>query len=138
MMAARGRRDVAGIKSLEDLQRLRAEALEKRRVMTTASRVQVTVFMGTCGIAAGARDAMRAILEGIEAEKLEGILVRQTGCIGQCTWEPLVEVTVADAPPVRYGRVTPERAARIMREHVAGGTPVAEFAISTQGQGSDR
>ena len=117
------------IKSIQDLQRIRAEALEKRRAKTTASRVQVTVFMGTCGIAAGARDAMRAILEAIEAEKLEGILVRQTGCIGQCTWEPLVEVTVADAPPVRYGRVTPGRAARIMREHVAGGTAVAEFAI---------
>jgi NADP-reducing hydrogenase subunit HndB len=120
---------VAGIKSLEDLQRVRAEALEKRRAKATAGRVQVTVFMGTCGIAAGARDAMRAVLTAIETEKLEGILVRQTGCIGQCTREPLVEVAVADAPPVRYGRVTPERAARIMREHVAGGTPVAEYVI---------
>ena len=129
---------MAAIKSLEDLQRLRAEALEKRQAKSTAGRVRVTVFMGTCGIAAGARDTMRTILEVIEAEKLEGILVRQTGCIGQCAWEPLVEVAIADGPPVRYGRVTRERAQRIMHEHVAGGAPVAEYAIPTQGQGSDR
>jgi NADP-reducing hydrogenase subunit HndB len=129
---------MAAIKSLEELQRLRAEALDKRQARTTAGRVQVTVFMGTCGIAAGARDAMRAILEVIEADQVPGILVRQTGCVGLCTWEPLVEVAVADAPPVRYGRVSRERALRIMREHIVGGTPVAEYVIPTQGQGSDR
>jgi NADP-reducing hydrogenase subunit HndB len=129
---------VGTIKSIQDLQRIRAEALEKRRAKSTAGRAQVTVFMGTCGIAAGARDAMRAILEVIEAEKLEGIVVRQTGCIGLCTNEPLVEVAVGDGPPIRYGRVSRERALRIMHEHVAGGTPVAEYAIPPQGQGSDR
>ncbi len=126
------------IKSLKDLQRLREEALEKRQAKTTAGRAQVTVFMGTCGIAAGARDAMRAILETIETQQLEGVLVRQTGCVGLCTWEPLVEVAVGDAPAVRYGHVSPERARRIMREHVVGGSPVAEYVIPTQGQGSDR
>ena len=126
------------IKSIQDLQRIRAEALEKRRAKSTEGRAQVTVFMGTCGIAAGARDAMRAILEVIEAEKLEGIVVRQTGCIGLCANEPLVEVAVGNEPAVRYGRVSRERALRIMHEHVAGGTPVAEYAIPVQGQGSDR
>ena len=120
---------MAAIKSIQDLQRLRAEALEKRQAKSTGGRVQVTVFMGTCGIAAGARDAMRVILEVIEKEKLEGILVRQTGCIGLCTSEPLVEVAEAGAPPVRYGRVSRERALRIMREHVVGGSAVAEYAI---------
>jgi NADP-reducing hydrogenase subunit HndB len=135
-MPAGGRRDVGAIKSIQDLQRIRAEAQEKRRAKSTEGRAQITVFMGTCGIAAGARDAMRAILEVIEAEKLEGIVVRQTGCIGQCTWEPLVEVAVKDASPVRYGRVSRERALRIMHEHVAGGTPVAEYEIPVPGQGS--
>ncbi len=129
---------MATIKCAEDLQRLRAEALEKRRAKTTAAQVQITVFMGTCGIAAGARDAMRAILEVIEKDGLEGVLVRQTGCIGLCTSEPLVEVAVADAPPVRYGRVSRERALRIMREHVAGGTPIPEYVISPHEQESDR
>lgn len=129
---------MTAIKSLKDLQRLREEALEKRRAKTTAGRAQVTVFMGTCGIAAGARDAMRAVLEVIETQQLEGILVRQTGCVGLCTWEPLVEVALGDAPAVRYGRVSPERARRIMREHVVGGSPVPEYVIPIQGQGSDR
>ncbi len=126
------------IRSIEDLQRLRAEALEKRRAKSSSGRVQVTVFMGTCGIAAGARDAMRAILEVIETEKLDGIQVRQTGCIGLCTSEPLVEVAVTGTAPVRYGRVSRERALRIMHEHVMGGTPVAEYSIPMQEQGSDR
>ena len=129
---------MATIKSLEDLQRLRTEALEKRQARSTGGRVQVTVFMGTCGIAAGARDAMRVILEVIEKERLEGVLVRQTGCVGLCTSEPLVEVAIAGTPPVQYGRVSRERALRIMREHVMGGTPVTEFAVPTHEQGSDR
>ncbi len=126
------------IKSLKDLQRLREEALEKRQAKSTSGRARVTVFMGTCGIAAGARDTMRAVLDVIESLQLEEILVRQTGCVGLCTWEPLVEVAIADAPAVRYGHVSPERARRIMREHVVGGNPVAEYLIPTQEQGSDR
>jgi (2Fe-2S) ferredoxin len=129
---------MATIRSLEDLQRLRAEALEKRQATSTGGRVQITVFMGTCGIAAGARDAMRAILEVIEKEQLEGILVRQTGCVGLCASEPLVEVAVAGTPPVRYGRVSRERALRIMREHVVGGTPVTGYVVPTHEQESDR
>ncbi len=129
---------MTAIKSLKELQRLREEALEKRQAKTTAGRAQITVFMGTCGIAAGARDTMRAILQVIETEQLEGILVRQTGCIGQCAWEPLVDVAMADAAAVRYGRVSPERARRIMREHIVGGKPVADYVVPTQGQGSVR
>ncbi len=129
---------MTAIRSLTDLQRLREEALEKRQAKTTAGRAQVTVFMGTCGIAAGARDVMRAILQVVEAEQLQGILVRQTGCIGQCAWEPLVDVAMGDAPAVRYGHVSPEHARRIMREHIVGGKPVADYVVPTQGQGSDR
>ena len=125
---------MAVIKSLEELKRLREEALEKRRAKATSGRGQVTVYMGTCGIAAGARDAMRAILEVIEADKLEGILVRQTGCIGLCAWEPLVDVTMGEAPAARYGRVSRERALRIMHEHVAGGRPVAEYIVPGEAQ----
>ncbi|HTU02263.1 MAG TPA: hypothetical protein VMG58_10625 [Candidatus Sulfotelmatobacter sp.] len=126
---------MAVIKSLDELKRLRTEALEKRRAKATAGRGQVTVYMGTCGIAAGARDAVRAVLEVIEAEKLDGILVRQTGCVGLCAWEPLVEVALGEAPPVRYGRVSRERAIRIMHEHVAGGRPVAEYVVPPEAQG---
>ena len=117
------------VKSVEELKRLREEALQKRRAKATTGRVQVTVFMGTCGIAAGAREAMKAILDVIESEGLQDILVKQTGCIGLCEWEPIVEVEIVGQPRVRYGHVSAERAARIMREHVVDGQAIDEFAM---------
>ena len=117
------------IKSLEDLKRVREEALEKRKVKTADGSVQVTVAMGTCGIAAGARDTMKAILDQIEADKLSGIVVTQTGCIGKCEWEPIVEVAVGAEPKVTYGKISAERARKIMRDHVQGGKVVSEWVV---------
>lgn len=116
------------IKSLEELKRLREQAIEQREAKQTSSRVQVVVGMGTCGIAAGARETVKAILEEIEAENLSGVLVKQTGCIGLCEQEPLVDVVIGEER-VRYGKVTPERAKTIMREHVLGGRVVSAFRV---------
>ena len=120
---------MANVKSLEDLKRLKEEALKKRQAMTTSGKAQVVVAMGTCGIAAGARETMKAILDQIEADKLSGIVVTQTGCMGKCEWEPIVEVAVGSEPKVTYGKVSAERAQQIMREHVQGGKVVSEFVI---------
>jgi NADP-reducing hydrogenase subunit HndB len=117
------------VKSLEELKRLREEALEKRTAKATSGRAQIVVGMGTCGIAAGARDTMKAILEVIENESLSGILVTQTGCVGLCEWEPIVKVVVGDGPKVTYGKVSPEMAKQIMKEHVEGGKILSEFVI---------
>ncbi len=120
---------MANIKSLEDLKRLREEALEKRKVKSASGQAQVIVAMGTCGIAAGARDAMKAILDTIESESLTGIVVSQTGCIGLCEREPIVQVVIGDQPKVTYGKVTPEVARRIMNEHVVKGNVVQDHVI---------
>ena len=117
------------VKSLEDLKRLREEALEKRKVKSGAGQVQVIVTMGTCGIAAGARDAMKAILDTIETENLTGIIVTQTGCVGLCEREPIVQVVIGEQPKVTYGKVTPEVARRIMNEHVVRGNVVKDYII---------
>jgi NADP-reducing hydrogenase subunit HndB len=117
------------IKSLEDLKRIREEALEKRRVKTASGMVQVSVAMGTCGIAAGARDTMKAILNYIEINQISGVAVTQTGCIGMCEREPIVQVTVGEQPKVTYGKVTPDIAERIMKEHVQEGKAVSEFVV---------
>jgi NADP-reducing hydrogenase subunit HndB len=85
--------------------------------------------MGTCGIAAGARDAMKAILNYIETNNVSGVVVTQTGCIGMCEREPIVQVTIGDQPKVTYGKVTPEIAERIMKEHVLAGKTVTEFIV---------
>jgi NADP-reducing hydrogenase subunit HndB len=120
---------MAAIKSVEELRRLKEEVLAKRAAKATTGRTQITVYMGTCGIAAGARDTMKAILGVIEADNLSDVLVKQTGCIGLCEWEPLVDVEVGDEAKVSYGKVTAERAERIMREHVIGGEVVGEFVV---------
>jgi (2Fe-2S) ferredoxin len=120
---------MAPIKSLDDLKRVREEALEKRRVKSASGQVQVIVGMGTCGIAAGARDTMKAILEFIEKSATTGIIVTQTGCIGQCEKEPIVQVVIGDQPKITYGKVNPEVARRIMQEHVTDGEVVSDHVI---------
>ena len=117
------------VKSLDDLKRIKEQATQKRDIKTASGQAQVTVAMGTCGIAAGARDTMKAVLETIETGGLQGIVVTQTGCIGLCEWEPIVQVTVGEQPKVIYGKVTPERAQQILKEHVVGGQVVKGLVV---------
>lgn len=109
------------INSIADLKQLREEALEKRRKIKDTGKAQISVAMGSCGIAAGARETLKAILNEIEVENLSGIKVNQTGCIGLCEEEPLVQVYIGDQPKVIYGHVSPDVARRIVKEHVAAG-----------------
>ncbi len=120
---------MSAIKSLDDLKRLREQALEKRQVKSVSGAVQVIVGMGTCGIAAGARDTMKSILKYIEENNLSGITITQTGCIGMCEKEPIVQVVIGEAPRVTYGKVTPEVAERIIHEHVVFGKPVKDHIV---------
>ncbi len=117
------------VKSLEDLHQLREEVLKKRQAKPATGHARIIVSMGICGIAVGAREAMKAILETIEAENLNGIVVTQAGCVGLCGWEPIVQVMVGDEPKVTYMKVSPERAKRIVQEHVVGGKVIPEFVI---------
>ncbi len=117
------------VKSLEDLHQLREEVLKKRQAKPATGHARIIVSMGTCGIAVGAQEAMKAILEAIEAENLNGIVVTQAGCVGFCGWEPIVQVMVGDEPKVTYMKVSPERAKRIVQEHVVGGKVIPEFVI---------
>jgi NADP-reducing hydrogenase subunit HndB len=118
------------VKSLDDLKKLREQALQKRDVKKAEGHAQVIVGMGTCGIAAGARDTMKAILDIIENEGLSGIIVTQTGCIGLCEKEPIVQVMVGSSEKVVYGKVSPEVARQIMHDHVVAGKVVDNHVIS--------
>jgi len=117
------------IKSLDELKRVREEALQKKQMKATAGTIQVIVAMGTCGIAAGARDTMKSVLNFIETEKVSGVTVTQTGCIGRCEQEPIVQVVLGDEPKVMYGKVNPQVAEKIMKQHVQNGQPVKENII---------
>lgn len=117
------------IKSLDELKRIREEALRKKQLKATPGNIQVIVAMGTCGIAAGARDTMRSILKFIEAENISGVTVTQTGCIGLCEQEPILQVVLGSQPKVIYGKVNPQVAEKIMKQHVQSGQPVKENII---------
>ena len=117
------------VKSLDDLKKIKEQATQKRDIKTASGQAQVTVAMGTCGIAAGARETMKAVLDTIETDSLQGIIVTQTGCIGLCEWEPIVQVTIGDQPKVTYGKVTAERAQQILKEHVVGGQVVKSLVV---------
>lgn len=117
------------IKSLDDLKKIREEALKKREVKTSSGQKQVIVGMGTCGIAAGARETMKAILEKIESDSISGVVVTQTGCIGICEMEPIVQVQLGDGEKVTYGKVDRETAQLIIDEHVVKGTPLKDKII---------
>ena len=118
------------IKSLDDLKKIREEAIKKQEVKSASGQKQIIVGMGTCGIAAGARDTMKAILEKIEKDNLSGIIVTLTGCVGICEMEPIVQVKIGDSPKVTYGKVSKDVAARIVDEHVLAGNIVNEHKIN--------
>jgi NADP-reducing hydrogenase subunit HndB len=118
------------IKSLEELKRVREEALQKKQVKAASGDVQVIVAMGTCGIAAGARETMKSVLNYIETNNLSGITVTQTGCMGMCEEEPILQVVAGTSPKVVYGKVTAEVAEQIMKQHVQNGTPVKDHVLS--------
>ena len=117
------------IKSLEELKKIREEALQKRDIKSASGRVQIVVGMGTPGIAAGARDTVKEFLNIIEEKHLTDVVVRQTGNFGLDSLEPVVKVTVGDSATVTYGKVTPYAARLIMEQHVLGGMVVQEHVI---------
>ena len=117
------------IKSLEELKRVREEALQKKQMKAAAGNVQVIIAMGTCGIAAGARDTMKSVLNFIETNNLSGVSVTQTGCIGMCEQEPILQIVVGENPKVTYGKVNVEVAEQIMKQHVQNGMPVKDYVL---------
>ena len=117
------------IKSLEELKRVREEALQKKKMKAIPGNIQVIVAMGTCGIAAGARDTMKSVLNFIETNAVSGVTVTQTGCIGKCEQEPIVQVVIGDQPKVTYGKVNAEVAGQIMKQHVQNGMPVKDYVL---------
>jgi NADP-reducing hydrogenase subunit HndB len=120
------------IKSLDELKRIREEALKKREIKTAASRIQIVVGMGTPGIAAGARDTLKEFLSIIEEKELTDVTVRQTGNFGLDSLEPVVQVIIEGSAPVLYGKVTPFAAREIMEQHVLGGQVVTANLIPVE------
>jgi|ADurb_H2B_02_Slu_FD_contig_121_23809_length_2782_multi_2_in_0_out_0_3 NADP-reducing hydrogenase subunit HndB len=117
------------INSIEDLKRLREEAQKIKEMRDQTGKTQIVVGMGTIGIAAGARETLKAILNFIEENNLPDIILRQTGNLGLSGMDPVVKVTLPNQEEVVYGKVTAEIARKIMQDHVVRGNVLAEYLV---------
>ena len=105
------------LKTIEELEKIRQAAKDKMDLRSTAEsedRILIRVGMATCGIASGARETMRAIIDEIEKQNITNVSVTQTGCMGYCASEPIIEVVSNEIPSVIYGHVDVERAREIV------------------------
>ena len=114
------------MKSLEELKKIREEAKKRVELRTDRETTRIVVGMATCGISAGARPVLTALLEEVNKRNLSDIIVTQTGCIGVCRLEPIVEVYRPGEEKVTYVNMTAEKAKRIVAEHIVNGKIVVE------------
>lgn len=119
---------VATLKSLDDLRKLR-EQVQGEITERFGGEVKIILGMGTCGIAAGAREVMTAILQELRSRNIQAA-VTQTGCIGMCEREPLVDIIRPGEERITYGRVTPVDVKRLVAEHVVHGRVVEDLVVA--------
>ena len=117
------------MKTLEELAAIRDRMKSKVALREETNDTRIVVGMATCGIAAGARPVMNAFVEEVGKRNLLDVVVAQTGCIGMCRYEPIVEITKPGQDKVTYVKVTPDMVARIVSDHVVNGQPVVEYTI---------
>ena len=120
------------MKSLAELAAIR-EKMKDKIVLREGgeSSIRIVVGMATCGIAAGARPVLNAFVEGVEKEGLAGkVVVSQTGCIGICQYEPVVEVMEPGKEKVTYVKMTAEKVEKVLKEHIKGGKIVQEYTVT--------
>ena len=118
------------MKSLQELEAIRQKTLERVSLRKDNDEtVRIVIGMATCGIAAGARPVMHAFMEDISKRGLHNAVVSQTGCVGMCRLEPMVDIYVPGQEKVTYVKVTPEMVDKIVLEHVVNGNPVLDYTI---------
>ncbi|MBD3306739.1 (2Fe-2S) ferredoxin domain-containing protein [candidate division KSB3 bacterium] len=120
------------MKSLDELRKIKERALEIKKMQEGQARVILTIGMATDGIAAGARETMKAIVEYIRDHELDDVLVTQTGYMGSPEHGPLVDVQIKGQPKVRYGHLKAHRVPRLMEQHVINGDPVHEWVLHVE------
>lgn len=118
------------MKSLEELKAIRDRAKGGLAVRGESdAQTKIVVGMATCGIAAGARPVLNAFSEEVARRGLNDVMVKQTGCIGICQYEPVVEVFQPGKEKVTYVKMTPDKVAEIVTEHIVNGRPVTKYTI---------
>ncbi len=122
------------MKSLAELQAIRNRMIDQVNMRKDDNiDTRVVVGMATCGIAAGARPVMLEFVEELKRRGIDNVTVAQTGCIGMCRLEPMVEVYMKGQEKVTYVHMTPDKVARVVTDHIVNGRPVEEYTIGYQG-----
>lgn len=125
------------MKSLEELRAIREKMQKQIDIReNSADDIRVVVGMATCGIAAGARPVLNAFVEEVAKRNLQDVMVTQTGCIGICQYEPVVEVVTPGHEKVTYVKMTPEKALRVVNDHLVNGNVVTEYTIGANAIGA--
>ena len=118
------------MKSLAELAAIRAKMIDQVNMRKDDNiDTRIVVGMATCGIAAGARPVMLGFIEELKKRGIDNVTVAQTGCVGMCRLEPMVEVYVKGQEKVTYVHMTPEKVARVVTDHIVNGRPVDEYTI---------
>ncbi len=119
------------MKSLAELQAIKEKMKGKVALREGSNDIRVVVGMATCGIAAGARPVLNKFVEEVDKAGLAGrVVVSQTGCIGVCQYEPIVEVYEAGKEKVTYAKMTADKVEKIVEEHLKGGKVVSEYVLA--------
>ena len=118
-----------------DLEKIREKVRKTSSLRQGKARAKVTIHMGTCGIAAGSRKILTALLEAIEKAKLKDIIVTTSGCAGLCSSEPMATLEITGEPPIKYVNLTPEKIEDILKEHIINGNILKKYAFAI---GSER
>ncbi len=121
------------MKTLEDLKKVREKALEQIKICEGKFSAKIVIAMGTCGIAAGARDVMTAILDELDKRGITDVSVTQTGCKGLCEQEPTVDVIKTGEPSVTYGYVDADKGRQIVAQHLVNGNIIGEWLVTPPG-----
>ncbi len=116
--------------TIDDLKKIKEKVHKEMSLRDGDRRVKVTVHMGTCGIASGAKEVMDALLEEIEAAKVNDVVVTTSGCMGLCSREPLVTVEVLNQDPIKYEYVNPNKMRQIFKRHVLAGEVQTPFVLA--------
>lgn len=119
------------IRSIEELSKARKEAFDQEMIHAQRHPIQIRISMGSCGIAAGATETLDAIDQFIKRNGLTDVRIKQIGCLGLCTLEPIVQVVEFGGQPVTYGKVDPMVVRRIFREHIEKHLIVQEHLVET-------
>jgi NADP-reducing hydrogenase subunit HndB len=115
--------------TIEDLQKIKEKHKATFTLREGGYRAKITVHMGTCGIAAGAREVMAALLDELAQTKVEDVIVTTSGCAGLCAREPMATVEIINNPPVKYCDLNDKKMREIFKEHILNGNVIEKYAL---------